>query len=398
MIEAVASGVPAGSHDDRSSNAAGRLGYQPALDGLRAVAIVAVMVFHGGFHAPALMHWGSWLGVDLFFVLSGFLITTLLLREFGGNARISLRNFYVRRALRLYPMIVVCVLIAVVTSVLRIDAIRSPTWLGIASIAGYFNNWLIIGRHGTGDLGDFAHLWSLAVEEQFYIVWPILVVLTLRFGGRRAALLLLSAALAAASALLRYRTWLDARRFREAHYFEFKLAGEHLTQAWNTIYYGSLTHSDGLLVGCALAALLGMQPRRPAAWVRGVVGVLATAAIGLNYFIFRGTVRVPWPTFMTTWGQLTFNIGVAFIVAHLLFSPGAPLGRILATRPLVWIGRRSYGMYVIHPLAISIAAGRGLTTIPWMLGAIGTSMLVAGVSYRYYEAPILRLKERFERH
>jgi peptidoglycan/LPS O-acetylase OafA/YrhL len=227
------------------------------------------------------------------------------------------------------------------------------------------------------------------------VAWPLVVVLTLRLRGRRVALTVISAVLTAAVVAVRYKVWLDARQFRADHYYEFERVGQRIGRAWNTVYFGSFTHSDGLLVGCVLAALLGLHPRTPRRVVRIVVGVLALAAVVVNVVIARRVAGVFAPTFMTTWGQITFNVGGAVLIAHILFSPGAPLPRLLATRPLVWVGRRSYGIYVLHIFFLEGVTSVERNTLPWIFLALGLSVAAAGVSYRYYEAPILRLKNRF---
>jgi len=369
--------------------------YQPGLDGLRAIGITAVVLFHASFTAHWLGRYGSWLGVDLFFVLSGFLITSLLLREFGVHGRFSLKNFYIRRALRLYPVIVVCVLVAVALRLLIPSSPHSPSWAGISSIAFYYANW---ARQTTGTDpigGTFGHLWSLSVEEQFYLAWPFLVWSVLALGGRRRALIVISSTLIAIVATVRYRGWHDALHTIHGQPNALRTNLRVARHAWNIVYYGSFTRSDGLLIGCLLAALLGFHPRVPARWVRTLVGALAFGAIVLDLVIADRVRHAFYPTFLTTWGFLAFNLGVAVVVLHVIYSPRAPLPRALSVAPLVWIGRRSYGIYVAHVIVDEGFVSAHLRSAPWMGVAAAVTLVLAAVSYRYYEAPVLRLKSRF---
>src|SRR6185437_8555828 len=140
----------------------------PALDGLRAVAVAAVVGFHYGVVAP------GWVGVDVFFVISGFLITTLLLEESEGHGRISLRRFWGRRALRLGPALLCAIVVALALSLLCTSATRHDTVTGVPWVLLYSGNW--VRAMGPNTLGLLGHTWSLAIEEQFYFLWPLVCV------------------------------------------------------------------------------------------------------------------------------------------------------------------------------------------------------------------------------
>ena len=147
--------------------------------------------------------------------------------------------------------------------------------------------------------------------------------------------------------------------------------------AWNIVYYGSFTRSDGLLIGCLLAALLGFHPRVPARWVRTLVGGLAVGAIVLDLVIADRVRHAYYPTFLTTWGLLAFNLGVAVVVLHVIYSPRAPLPRALSIAPLVWIGRRSYGIYVAHVIVDEGFVSAHLRSAPWMGVAAAVTLVLA---------------------
>ncbi|HLY66186.1 MAG TPA: acyltransferase, partial [Chloroflexota bacterium] len=174
------------------------LGYRPALDGIRGAAVLAVMLFHFG--AP--FDQGGFLGVDAFFVLSGFLITSLLVEEWARNAGISFRGFYLRRALRLLPALLVMLLGAgAVAATIAPPEMREGTWRGIAVTLLYVANWQkVFSDQSVGVLG---HTWSLSIEEQFYILWPPLLCLLLRRRLSLRWLTAIAAALAVTSAATR---------------------------------------------------------------------------------------------------------------------------------------------------------------------------------------------------
>jgi len=202
--------------------------YLPQLDGLRGVAIVAVMLFHAGI----LTFGGGFIGVDIFFVLSGFLITTLLVREHQTHGSVSLRNFYMRRALRLLPALLILLLVFCLLSFLRLDrADAKSNYVGALIVLFYLSNWArALSLHPQYPLD---HTWSLSIEEQFYALWPVILILMLTTLKKPKHVLALTVGFALAAWCLRV----------------------YLTMSGSTverIYYGSDTRADSLMVGCAL--------------------------------------------------------------------------------------------------------------------------------------------------
>src|SRR5882724_4329997 len=251
------------------------LGYQRALDGMRAIAIILVLLFHYPFatntgqlrlFAAAPVH-GGFLGVGVFFVLSGFLITTLLLEERARHGTISLRAFYVRRALRLLPAFFVLFAFAVGCFVLlgTTDPVR-PSGPGLIGMLLYVANWVQIWSRGS--LGVvFGHTWSLAIEEQFYVAFPVIALLVLGARARRATLALVVGLGAAGAALWRAIYW--ERTHANASFIDFyaNITGRSLPQTnpvhlWDRWYFGTDMRADALLVGCLAAiALSSLRPR-----------------------------------------------------------------------------------------------------------------------------------------
>ncbi len=332
-----------------SHSPAPRLGYVPALDGLRGIAVLAVMLYHLYLPLPQ----GGYLGVDIFFVISGFLITGLLLEEWRASGRLDLPRFIARRALRLLPAL----------AALLVVAAPFVAWPYVAGALLYATNYLAaLGR--LSYMGSpLAHLWSLAIEEQFYLLWPAVLGLLLRRLRPRALPVAIAIAIAAIAA------W-------RAH-----LAG---FASWERLHLATDTRADALLVGCLAAALaphLAPLARRPAA--RALAGLSATA-LGLALLL----VPRQWHP-LDEWGLLALALASAVVVLWVA-RPGA--GGPLRWRPLVATGRISYGLYLWHwPVYLALdACGLGHP-----LCKLGLAALVAVASYRYLEAPCLRLKERF---
>jgi peptidoglycan/LPS O-acetylase OafA/YrhL len=344
--------------------------------------------------------WGGWLGVDMFFVLSGFLITTLLIREHRGMGSVSLRNFYARRILRLYPLILLALLVASLTTVFAspTSAHRTTPW-GLVAMAFYFVNWVDISHRTAPIMGLFGHFWSLSIEEQFYLVWPLVVVVVLR--ARRTGLILLaiiSAGVAITTGVLRSRMVWNAHRWQRGNPYAFGLLGTHRLNAWNDWYLGSFYHGDGLLIGCFLAVALSAVHRRPGRVVRALLGVAAVGAVVTMVVIGRlGNHHVEWPPMASRFLPM-FTVSTSIVVAHLVMSPASPLARVLSVRPLVWTGRRAYGLYVFHPVFLVLVQSAAGHRGGWPLVlALVLSFVAAALSYRYLEGPILRQKHRFTR-
>ena len=340
-----------------------RLGYQPALDGLRGVAIALVVSFHA-FGWPA----DGTLGVDLFFVLSGFLITNLLLEEHRGAGRISLRRFYIRRARRLLPALLV-LLSALLLLGLGSSGLRSPIGLGLASALTYTSN-IVVAADPSAVPAAMVHLWSLAAEEQFYIAWPLVLMLCLRCGARRITLSTLFALLVAAIA---YRVGLLR-------------AGVPVQR----LYYGPDTHADPLLVGCIFGCLFHWShvPRQLLASqrLRMVLAGCALAAL-LASAIFAHVVpaRVAYETQLLPTGTAILA-GVAIVC---VVTGPSLFARLLSAAPLAGLGRISYSLYLWHLPVLVAFAGVDRVAGVRTAGAVAVSISVAAASRRFVEKPFL---------
>lgn len=327
-----------------------RLGYRPALDGLRAIAVLLVMAAHFG--VPGFAQAGD-VGVTIFFTLSGFLITTLLLEERERTGRISLAQFYLRRAVRLLPALLVVLVFFVAFEAAR-GQLDFALPRALAALF-YVANW----ANAAINLGPLFHTWSLGVEEQFYAVWPILLLVLLILSGRRTVL-----AVALGLVVVSFA------------------AGAVGISA------GELERSiDALMLGCALAvvATAGRLPR--AAWA--AYPALAIVAIA---------VLITWPGPAPA-GRAFGFLAVALATAAVIWSICAGRGsvdRLLSTTPLVWIGKISYGLYLWHFIVVWIATP-AVAGFPWPVRvAVMTvaSFAVALASWRYVERPLQRWRKR----
>lgn len=348
------------------------------LDGLRACAIVAVLLLHLEFGlAP-----GGFVGVDAFFVLSGFLITSQLVASQGlAGRRLSLRGFYARRALRLLPVfgVVVAGTLVAMRLVPGDGVLRARTAASVPYLLGYAENWWrALAPHGSGGLLDQA--WSLAVEEQFYLLWPLVVLLLLRRWRPRAAGVAVATAFVGETAVA---VW--------------ALAVRHWTVArW---YDGTDTHSGGLLLGAALALWLA-DPR-----TRRVPGALAGRVArwgpaGAGALVVLVVVLRPAQHAWAYWAGIpAAALATAAVVVALVVHPRGVLGRVLAARPLAWLGERSYALYLVHyPLillsgVVAPAWSKRLEVLP--AAQIVLSVVLAACSQRWLERPVMAHKGRF---
>jgi peptidoglycan/LPS O-acetylase OafA/YrhL len=321
-----------------------RLGHVPALDGVRGLAILLVIAFH--FFGIT----GGATGVDVFFSLSGFLITSLLLEERAATGHVDLRAFYIRRARRLFPALaVVMVVYLVVTAAVGDDR----TIVALAGIS-YAANILLASGSSIFRGSGLTHLWSLAEEEQFYLVWPVLLLLLARF---RRTVALLAAGYILLSAW-RAGLWLHgAPTYR--------------------IYDGPDTRATALVAGAGLAVYRHRYGLRVGEWA----GQLAACALLVGAF-FGWAVNV-WPTL----GQPVFELGSVLLIAAALSETS--IARGLATRPMVWVGQRSYSLYLWQFVggACIYLFGAGI-----LATATGLAMafLCADLSYRFVETPFRR--------
>lgn len=340
----------------------GQLAYRPGLDGVRAVAVLVVIIFHLSGDLGA-----GFLGVNVFFVLSGFLITSILLAEWTADGRIGLRNFYVRRALRLLPAMFVAVAIAL-PACLAVATFRQWAEQAVFAIF-YVFNFFLMARNPVRE--GLNHLWSLSVEEQFYIVWAPLLVLLLR---RRINLRLAISALLVGVIAVR---------------IGLIIKGENTFR----IYVSPLS-ADQLFVGVLAAVMLAH--RNTAEWLRRIATTRnAWIAFGLLTvaFVFLPSVT---SAFYPLGGYTLVALVAVVVIVNVYLRPDESLGRTLAVRPMVWLGRRSYAAYLYHVPFLTLAGAyvHGRLAIAAIVAP--ATLIAIELSYRYVEQPFLRLKDRFE--
>ncbi len=352
----------------------GRLPHIGGLDGLRGLAVLGVLLFHGGVSWAA----GGFLGVDTFFVLSGFLIATLVLLELERTGTLGLKSFWCRRARRLLPALLVLLVgvAAYAAYAAPADTIRSIRGDAFATLS-YVANWrFLFAGHGYFAQGStpspLLHTWSLAIEEQFYLVFPLIVFLIVRRSKRPALALGLGAAtLAAASAI--EMDWLSGNVDR--------------------VYYGTDTRAQSLLVGVALAAVF-VSTRNDARHARrhrgaGLASKLVAPLALVVAFAFAARLTGSSPT-LYHFGLLAFSVAVGLVVLDVARHPQSLVGRALAWRPLAAIGVISYGLYVYHwPLFLYLDHDRtGLTGGALLAVRFAATFAVAVVSYQLLERPM----------
>ena len=357
-----------------------------ALDGFRAIGLLLIVGFHFGVSGMP----GGFVGVDVFYVLSGYLITGLLLGEWARTARIALGAFWLRRARRLLPALLV--VLVVVTLVVRFTypaGLYPDLRMDDLSALFYFSNWWQIASSGnyfvaTGAVSPLTHTWSLAVEEQFYLVWPLVVVAVLHVGRRfdRGVKLLLGVSLVGVLA--------SATEMFVAYH-----PGVDITR----LYFGTDTHAQSILIGAALACALTLVQRRrgregmapdarsvPARVVLtavGLAGIAGTVVLtctmnGTSGFAYRG-------------GFLLSALSAAAIILGAVCVTGGPIARVLSLPPMVWIGTVSYGAYLWHfPVLIELDSARTGTRGPGLLALrVATTFALAAASYYLIERPVM---------
>lgn len=350
--------------------------YMPGLDGLRALAVLAVIAYHLGFGWAS----GGLLGVAVFFTLSGYLITDLLLSQHAAG-RLALREFWLARARRLLPALFVMLLIVSVwvwaDDRAQLSVVRGQVFAGVF----YISNWWQSFQHVSyfsrfGPPSPLNHLWSLAVEEQFYIVWPWLLLLGLRLVGaprtaaarlRLAGPIMLLACASAVEMALIFHPGFDPTR----------------------VYCGTDTRAFGLLFGAALACVwpsrsLTTRVGPHAAWV--IDGVGAVGLAGVAVLIFTTSEYSP---FIYRGGLVLATVFSTMAVAALT-HPASRLSRALGCAPLRWLGVRSYGLYLWHEPVIALTTPNASLAVEPLRAAlqVAGSICLAGLSWRFIEDPI----------
>jgi peptidoglycan/LPS O-acetylase OafA/YrhL len=371
----------------------------PGLDGLRALAVVAVLLYHAD------VPWipGGFLGVEIFFVLSGYLITSLLLAEWRQHGRIDLKGFWFRRARRLLPALYLLLVVTLAYAVLFLPSEVARLRGDVVAALGYVTNWYLILGHQSyfeemGRPSLLKHLWSLAVEEQFYLLWPPLLTVAISLGAARwrerrgLFIALAGAATSAALMAILYHPDVDPSR----------------------IYYGTDTRATGLLIGAALAfvwtpgrgtetprstatranRLLHIrrrgQFRRRWGWtVPLLLDAVGLAALGaLVWFCLRLGEFDP---FLYQGGLASVGLVTAAVIA-VVAHPSTRLGSVVLGWGLLrWVGVRSYGIYLWHWPVFMVTRPEldvPLNGLPLLALRLAATVLLAHLSYRYVEKPI----------
>ena len=397
IVVAAREGVPV-QRVGRSELTTGAVGlpYLPGLDGLRALAVAAVLLYH------AELSWlpGGFLGVEIFFVISGYLITALLLTEWRQLGRVNLKKFWIRRARRLLPALYLLLAVTLTYAVVFLPGEVAGLRDDVIAALGYVTNWYLVLGHESyfeaiGRPSLLKHLWSLAVEEQFYLLWPPVLALGLSLGAQRwrqRRVLFVALSGAVASALLMvilYRPEADPSR----------------------VYFGTDTRATGLLMGAAIAFVWRPWPERGgsgaaryllnhrALWSRlrrrwgwtvpllldvaGLAALLALIAFCLRLgeyqpFLYRG-------------GLVSVVVATTVVIMACV-HPHARLGKyLLGRRPLRWLGVRSYGIYLWHWPVFMVTRPHldvALEGLPLLALRLAVTLALADLSYRYVETPI----------
>lgn len=342
-----------------------RLGYRPALDGARGIAILVVMAHHA--YLPFAK--GGQTGVDIFFVLSGFLITSLLLEEWNLKATISLKRFYFRRALRLLPALLAFLVVVEGYSLFRLHG--DYFWKvqkAVLAVLFYSSNWMRV--FNLDSMGPLAHTWSLSVEEQFYLLWPpVLLFFLARIRKKQIVMFLTFAVMTVA--LHRYLLW-----SKEG--------------SWERIYNGTDTHLDGLLIGCIAAFLFAAGSLRNKHLQQSIKYLCLPAIVFLALVIDK-----PLPKqVMCTYGWTAIQIAIVVLLLRPLMSDRGLLRGALEFRPLVWVGRISYGLYLWHLPIFSQLGSLKVQTSIRIIVMFMAAIAVTSLSYYLLERPFLRFKSR----
>ncbi|WHY20506.1 acyltransferase family protein [Paenibacillus sp. G2S3] len=353
-------------------NSKTRRRYMPGIDGLRALSVIAVIAYHLDINwAP-----GGLIGVGIFFVLSGYLITDQIIQRWKQDRRFDLKDFWIRRARRLLPAMFVMLFVTAMW-LLVFDRSRLAALQGdFISSTLYFNNWWLIFHdvsyfESFGPPSPIGHLWSLAIEEQFYFIWPLVIIVGLRLAPQRGKLIVMcltGAFLSALAMALIYQPGVDPSR----------------------VYYGTDTRAFALLIGAALALAWPSQNLTDKISRRSRYILDFSGAIGLITLILMIWRTNEYGQFLYYGGLVLVSILSAIVIA-VLAHPASRLAKIMGCKPLRWIGVRSYSIYIWH-YPVIILTNPTVDTGGFdgfrVLFQLGVSLLLASLSWKYIEEPI----------
>lgn len=365
-------GAPRPTTTAVANNAQGRAAvsdrFRPDIEGMRAVAVGLVVLYHG-FHAPFT---GGFVGVDVFFVISGFLITNLLLHEKARNERISISRFYARRVRRILPAATLVVLVTVLAAYHWLGFIAGNQIADDAKWTAVFTANIHFGLLGTDYLGSqlppspLQHMWSLGVEEQFYLVWPGLflgLVLLVRGARHRGVLAVALLGIVAAS-------------------LAWSVIQTRSNATW--AYFSPLTRAWELALGALVAILAAVAVRVRPSWLIELLGLCGIAGIMVSALVLNSSTYYP------GWSVALPVISTALLIAVGCVNQRTLVGRALAVRPMQWIGARSYSLYLWHWPFLIIAAEyltHDLSAIQ-NTGLLLLALAATAITYRLIENPV----------
>jgi len=351
------------------------------LDGLRGIAVLAVVIYHAdlGFLL------GGFLGVDIFFVISGFLITSILLKEIELTGAIDRAQFYLRRIRRLFPALVLVLIFSVIATGLWQQDAAYTVRRDLPWALTFVLNWSYIFFDESYFVNMsrpplLQHLWSLAIEEQFYVIWPLILILLtkVKIGHLEVRKLVLVFSSLGAIAVTLWMAHLSNR-------FGYPTPNDP-----SRVYFGTDTHSMGLLLGCATAAIWQNEKLRPKLTpdrrhFLHLIGLLAFGVIGFYLFTISELNSA-----LYQYGFFVVSLATAiavFLTAH----PGLRFGKVLSFKPLVWFGERSYGIYLWHwPIFMLLRPGIDVSWSDNVTAVVRITLvlIISELSYRFVELPI----------
>ncbi|MWV43194.1 acyltransferase family protein [Paenibacillus sp. HJL G12] len=344
--------------------------YMPGLDGLRTLAVLFVVLYHLNVNwAP-----GGLLGVSIFFVLSGYLITDLLTAEWSRTQTIDLKAFWIRRCRRLLPAMLVMMAAIVAWVTLFNPSLLSVLRGDVVSSIFYVNNWYLIFHQVSyfekfGPVSPFGHMWSLAVEEQFYLLWPLLLLLAMKLLKKRGPVflfILTAAAVSAIMMLILYDPDADPSR----------------------VYYGTDTRAFSLLIGAALSIVWPSRKLTVKAGLQTRLVLNAAGVIGLVSVFLMVWKTNEYDSFLYPGGFLLLSVLTAMIIASAA-HPASMVGKLLGMKPLRWLGLRSYSIYIWHYPVIILTTQANSDPEVWRaILQSAASVLLASLSFKYIEEPI----------